>query len=168
MNITLRHELPADRQAIFDLNAQAFGGSDESHLIDQLRDQGYGLLSLVAVEGDIIVGHIFFSRLHIETHSGHRPGVSLAPMAVSPSAQRKGIGSQLVQAGLEELKQQGESIVIVLGHSEFYPRFGFSCELAIPLLSQFSGEHWMAIELKPGALDNVQGCVRYAPPFGLD
>lgn len=112
-----------------------------------------------------IVGHIQLSDLSIETNSGAIPALALAPVAVLPEYQRKAIGHRLVQQGLELAHQQGHRIVIVLGHPEYYPRFGFSAELAEPLKSPFSGPPWMALELVPGALEGVEGEVKYPPPF---
>jgi putative acetyltransferase len=82
------------------------------------------------------------------------------------SHRRHEIGSELVRRGLEVCRAQGHAIVIVLGHPDFYPRFGFSTELARPLESPFGGgEAWMAVELVPGALAGVKGRVEYPPPF---
>ena len=113
-----------------------------------------------------IVGHILFSRVAIVTRDGTLDALSLAPMAVLPSDQRRGIGSRLVEAGLKASRERGHRIVVVLGHPEFYPRFGFSAEVARPLESPFGGgEAWMALELVPGALEGVEGRVEYSPPF---
>src|SRR5947199_8417908 len=88
-------------------------------------------------------------------------------MAVLPEQKRKGFGSALVREGLEVCRDQGHRIVVVLGHPDFYPRFGVSATLAEPLSSPFGGrEAWMALELVPGALTGVTGWVRYPPPFG--
>jgi putative acetyltransferase len=105
--------------------------------------------------------------LPILTDRGATPALALAPMAVLPAHQRRGIGSALVRRGLEICREQGARIVVVVGHPEFYPRFGFSAELARPLKSPFSGEIWMAAELIPAALEGVTGKVAYPPPFGL-
>lgn len=95
------------------------------------------------------------------------PALALAPMAVLPELQNRGIGSALVQKGLEVCRQLGYKIVIVVGHPAFYPRFGFSPKLAANLESPFSGgDSFMALELVPGALDGVAGRVQYPPPFG--
>ncbi len=92
--------------------------------------------------------------------------LSLAPMAVLPSHQRQGIGSRLVEAGLEACREKSCNIIVVLGHTEFYPRFGFSAELAQPLKSPFGGgDAWMAMELVPGVLAGVEGRVQYPAPF---
>jgi len=93
--------------------------------------------------------------------------VALAPMAVLPGHQRRGIGGRLVRHGLELLRGLGEKIAIVVGHPDYYPRFGFSTEKAHSLESPFSAEAFMAIELCTGALDGVHGTVVYPPAFGL-
>ncbi|MCP4787012.1 MAG: N-acetyltransferase [Fuerstiella sp.] len=163
----MRPEADEDRQAVRELNQSAFGGNDEASLVDQLRDGGLVVASLVALTKGQIVGHILFSRISILTDDVPVSAVSLAPMAVLPGHQRMGIGSDLVEAGLRACTEQGDKIVIVLGHPGFYPRFGFSAELAQPLVSPFGGgEAWMALELEPGALAGVAGRVEYSPPFG--
>ncbi len=135
--------------------------------MDALRDGGYIEVSLVAEADGEIVGHILFSRITIVTEAQRVDALSLAPMAVLPSHQRQGIGSKLVEAGLESCREQGHKIVVVLGHPEFYPRFGFSAELARPLESPFGGgEAWMAKEFVPGVLSGVEGRIEYPPPFG--
>jgi putative acetyltransferase len=124
-------------------------------------------LSLVAEQAGQVVGHILFSDLPIITESGTVPTLALAPMAVLPAFQNQGIGSALVRHALGECRQQGHKIVVVLGHPQFYPRFGRSAKLAVPLASPFSSrESFMAVELVAGALDGVKGRVQYPPPFG--
>jgi putative acetyltransferase len=167
MNYEIRPETAEDQQAIRHVNRAAFGADDEANLVDALRDGGFVEVSLVAqVNGDV-VGHILFSRLSIITNSGIVEALSLAPLAVVPNHQRRGIGSKLVGAGLQACREKGHQIVLVLGHPKFYPRFGFSAELAQPLSSPFGGsEAWMALELVPDALKGVSGKVRFASPFG--
>ena len=165
--LLIRPETPDDYAAIREINRQAFGQDDEAILVDALREQGYARLSLVAVDQGLPVGHILFSDLPIVTPERTVPALSLAPLAVIPSHQRRGIGSALVRRGLEACAEHGHAIVIVLGHPEFYPRFGFSADLARPLRSPFSGDAFMALELVPGALDGVVGEVCYPPPFGI-
>jgi putative acetyltransferase len=163
----IRLETTEDYAAIREINRQAFGQEDEGLLVEALREQGYARLSLVAVEGDHPIGHILFSDLPIVTPERTVPALSLAPLAVIPSHQRRGIGSALVRRGLEACAEQGHTIVIVLGHPWFYPRFGFSAALARPLRSPFPRDAFMAVELVPGALAGVVGEVRYRPPFGI-
>lgn len=88
-------------------------------------------------------------------------------MAVRPDRQRRGIGSRLIRDGLAMCRGRGHRVVVVLGHADYYPRFGFSPALAERLRSPFPGPHFMALELVPGALDGVVGEVRYPPPFGV-
>lgn len=93
---------------------------------------------------------------------------ALAPLAVLPEYQRRGLGAELIARGLDLLRENGERIVLVLGHPEYYPRFGFSAENARNLESPFPPEAYMALELIPGALDGVRGKVKYPRAFGLD
>jgi putative acetyltransferase len=165
MKCTVRHEVAADHEAIRQVNQLAFGQDAEARLVDTLRDGGYFRLSLVAELAGQVVGHILFSDLPIVTAAGTVPGLALAPLAVLPEFQNRGIGSALVRKGLETCRDQGHGIVIVVGHPHFYPRFGFSTELAARLESPYAGEAFMALELVPGALDGVTGWVQYPPPF---
>ena len=120
----IRHETNQDIGAVRTLNIKAFDTPSEADLVDSLRGNVQPLISLVAEQDQHILGHIMFSPV---TLSGH-PGLNmmgLGPMAVAPPHQRKGIGSQLVHAGLEQCRKLGCIVVVVLGHPEFYPRFGF-------------------------------------------
>lgn len=162
--MTIRPENPANHSAIFEVNRLAFGQDAEVDLVDSLRAGGFVRLSLVAEVGGEIVGHILLTRLPIITETGVVE--ALAPMAVLPTHQRRGICSRLVEEGLNGCRAAGHRIVVVLGHPAFYPRLGFSAKLADPLSSTFSGgESWMAAELVSGALVGVAGRVEYPPPF---
>jgi putative acetyltransferase len=165
LNFIVRPELHEDELAIRAVNEMAFGREDEAKLVDSLRDHGFVQLSLVAVEDDKIVGHILFSELHIVDHKSSVNALALAPLAVTPSKQRQGVGSALTRAGLQLCANQGHRIVLVVGHPGYYPRFGFSTELARRLKSPYSGDSFMVFELVPGALEGVTGEVRYARPF---
>ena len=166
MSIEIQPETEQHRAAIWKVNQAAFEGDAEANLVDALRDSGFAEVSLVAEVDGKVVGHILFSRAAIVTNVGTVDALSLAPMAVLPSHQRQGIGSRLVEAGLQACRERGYKIVVVLGHPEFYRRFGFSAEMARPLESPFgSGEAWMALELMPGALASVEGRIEYSPPF---
>jgi putative acetyltransferase len=165
-SMLIRPETTADQEAIRHVNRLAFGQDAEARLVDALREGGYVRLSLVAEWDGQVVGHILFRDLPIITKAGTVPALALAPMAVLPEFQRQGIGSALVQRGLEVCREQGHRIVIVLGHPAYYPRFGFSVKLAESLSSPFGGgESWMTLELVPGALADVAGKVQYPPPF---
>lgn len=157
--------MATDHAAIRQVNRLAFGGEGEARLVDALRDGGFARISLVAEEDGRIIGHILFSILTIATPQGEIEALSLAPLAVVPSQQRRGIGSSLVREGLRACREAGHRIVIVLGHPEFYPRFGFSAKLTGPLRSPYSGPSFMAVELVPDALRGIEGEVRYPAPF---
>jgi len=166
--VLIRDERPHDREQVRKVNEAAFGRSDEADLIDRLLAEGAVLLSLVAEIDDQIIGHILFSRMTVETAQGSVAAVSLAPMAVLPAYQRRKVGSQLVRRGLTDLRDQGERIVIVLGHNEYYPRFGFSSEKARHLTSPFPPDAFMVLELSVGALAGIHGAVRYPLRSGHD
>lgn len=166
MPIEIRAEKDQDHEAVRTVNRLAFGQDGEGRLVDALRAGGHALVSLVAEVNGQVVGHIMFSDLNIVTDKGDVPALALAPMAVLPDFQRQGIGSILVRRGLEMCQVKGHRIVVVLGHPDFYPRFGFSAKLAECLQSPYgSGPSHMATELVPGALDGVAGKVAYSPPF---
>ncbi len=165
MSSVIRPEMPRDIDTIREVNERAFSRTDEARLVDALRDGGYVRASLVAEEGGRVVGHILFNELPIVTSGGTVEALALAPLAVVPTHQRRGIGSRLVREGLRACAEAGHRIVVVLGHPEFYPRFGFSAELAGRLRSPFSGPTFMAIELLTGALEGVEAQVHYPPPF---
>ena len=168
MTILIRFECPADETTIRHVNQAAFGGDDEANLVDALRDTDCVTVSLVAELNHEIVGHILFSPLEIITSEATLSALSLAPMAVLPDHQRKGIGRELITSGIEACRALGHRIVLVLGHPDYYPKFGFSAERAAPLLSPFGGgPTWMALELEPEALKGVEGTVNFAPPFGM-
>lgn len=161
----IRGERAPDVKAIRNIHRQAFGGAAEADLVDALRDGGYLRISLVAELDGELVGHIGLSDLTIETRRGDLPALALAPMAVVPEKQRQGIGGELIQRALEECRSQEHRAVIVLGHPDYYTRFGFSAALARPLESPYSGEAYMALELEPDVLEGVAGRVVYPPPF---
>jgi len=169
IDLMTRPEEIGDRRAIWAVNRAAFESEAEANLVDALRDQGYVRLSLVAVVDGEVIGHILFSDLPIVVSEMRTvPALALAPLAVLPEYQRQGVGSELIRRGLEICRERRHGIVVVLGHPNFYRRFGFSPELARPLDSPFSGNaSFMAMELVEGALNGVSGRVEYPPPFGL-
>lgn len=168
MDLIIRREETRDISAIHQVNVLAFTGEGEANLVDQLRARGAGLLSLVAEMHGQVVGHIYFSPVTITTADGTlTAAVGLAPLAVLPAYQNQGIGSKLARAGLDELRQMGHRLVIVLGHAQYYPRFGFKPSLpcGIRWEHEVDAAHFMVAELQPGALTGVQGVARYQPEF---
>ena len=159
MTILIREEQAMDVGAVRTVNESAFGQPEEAGIVDKLRDACDDLLSLVAVRNGEVVGHICFSPATIEGDKGDVRGMGLAPMAVLPELQRQGIGSKLIGAALAILRDRQCPFVIVLGHPEYYPRFGFSlssrfgidCEYEVP------EEAFIAMELQPGALGGKTG-----------
>jgi putative acetyltransferase len=166
-HVVIRAREPADDLAILELNDAAFGGQFESRLVEDQRTAALAAVELVAIEQTVIVGHILFSALSVTF--GEKPirALALAPMSVRPDRQRHGIGGALVRTGLERAGERGWQAVVVLGHPEYYPRFGFSAELARMLEAPFTGDSFMALELVPGALRGADGRVVYPPAFGI-
>jgi putative acetyltransferase len=166
--IIVRKEKPEDIEGIRIVNERAFGQPEEANIVDALRGACSDALSLVAVAEDRVVGHIFFSPAKIYTQNGDVVGMGLAPMAVLPDCQRQGIGSKLVWAGLEMLKESSCPFVIVLGHPEYYPRFGFVPASIHGLQCQWDGvpdEAFMVLILDESAMKNVSGVARYRSEF---
>ncbi len=162
----IRAEREPDEAAVRAVNEAAFEAPAEARLVDVLREQVRPVISLVAQVGDAIVGHIMFSPVVLPGHPELRI-MGLGPMAVSPGHQRKGIGSELVRAGLDRCRETGFGAVVVLGHPAFYPRFGFTpsvrfgigCEYEVP------EEVFMVTELEAEYLGGVTGTVRYHEAF---
>ena len=163
----IRLEEAADFDAVRTVVTRAFDHADEADLVDALRRDAHALLSLVAEVDGTIAGHILFSRMWVDTSAAKVPAVALAPVSVLPEFQRRGIGGALIHRGLEMLRDTEERIVFVLGHHDYYPRFGFSAEKAAHIESPFPREAFMAMELRAGALDGLRGRVVYSPPFGI-
>lgn len=166
-DLIVRDENPEDEPAIRRINEAAFERPDEANLIESLRGEGAVVCSLVAEMQKELVAHILFSRMFLEDPAGPVPAVALAPVATLPRHQRRGIGGRLIREGLDRLADSGERIVFVLGHPGYYSRFGFSAQKARSISSPFPPESFMAMELRPGALDGVRGSVRYPKAFWL-
>lgn len=167
MTVTVRPETPADVDAIYRLNTVAFEGrTEEADLVDALRSSGDLLLSLVAARGGDVVGYIAFSRLIVDTAAGPVGGVALAPVSVHPGCQAEGVGSVLIQTGLDELKASDEQVVLVVGNPAYYSRFGFSTAVGKRYPSSHSGPHFMALVIGDPARAPI-GPVRYPEAFEL-
>ncbi|HKU99074.1 MAG TPA: N-acetyltransferase [Vineibacter sp.] len=166
--IAIVEEDPSQRQQIADLLRAAFDGDAEAALVDRLRRDRLVAASLVAHADGDVVGHILFSDLAVTVDGRAVTAAALAPLAVHRDHQRQGIGSRLVLAGLSIVRERGYAAVIVVGHADYYPRFGFSAALARKLTAPFTGDSFMALELVPGSLRGETGTVRYPPAFELD
>jgi putative acetyltransferase len=162
-----REEGLYDRPGIRALLCLTFHGTDEIRLVDRLWADGEVIASLVAVDDPEVVGHVLLSRLPIETKRRTIRGASLAPLAVRPDRQRQRIGSRLVEKAIDVCRAGDVEAIVVLGHPEFYPRFGFSAITAERLRAPFSGPSFMALELAPAVLTLEPGTVRYPSAFGL-
>jgi putative acetyltransferase len=160
----VREAIPRDYPAIRAVVRHAFGQSDEADLVEQLRADGDVLVELVAGDDTAITGHILYSRLRIERDGETIEAAALAPVSVLPAFQRLGIGKALIEAGDAKCAALGCVAIIVLGHPEYYPQFGYSALAAESLNAPFSGPAFMALALRPGALS---GRVRYAAAFGV-
>ncbi len=160
----IRKELPEDIEAIYKLNVAAFESTAEAVLVNKLRETGELTLSLVAVDESEIVGHIAFSSVNIAgSNKPNLCALGLAPMAVLSEYQRKGIGTQLVQDGLRFCAEAGYDVVVVLGHPNFYPRFGFfsAKQFGIKCEYDVSEDVFMVKVLREGILQGVTGVVKY-------
>jgi putative acetyltransferase len=157
--VIIRGEKQADSQAIHELVAAAFRRPDEAVVIDRLRSASACVISLVAVEGDEIVGHVVFSRMIAPFRA-----LGLGPISVKPSRQHTGIGSLLIRTGLDQAREAGWQGVFVLGDPRFYSRFGFDPDLAGGFICRYSGPQLMALALG-NELPTREGVIEYASAF---
>lgn len=162
----IREERQGDVESIRAVNLAAFATSAEADLVDALRRQVTPLVSLVAEEDGNVIGHILLSPVTLESEPALTL-MGLAPMSVVPSRQRQGIGSSLVREGLERCRQIDAAAVVVLGHPEYYPRFGFVPAVRLSLRSEYDvpEEVFMVRELRDNALRGRSGTIRYHPAF---
>jgi putative acetyltransferase len=163
----IRLEKPEDVPGIRIVNERAFGSSSEADIVDALRRNGKATISLVAEDEGRVVGHILFSPVTVETGERELAGLGLAPVAVLPEFQNRGVGSSLVEQGIERCREVGHSFVVVLGHPHYYPRFGFTPASRFGIKCEYdvADENFMAMELREGALQNQAGMARYQPEF---
>jgi putative acetyltransferase len=161
--IEIREEHPGDVTAVRDVNRRAFGQDREGNIVEALRSNGAALLSLVATLDGQVVGHIMYSPLSV----GDTQGAALGPMAVLPERQRQGIGPHLMDTGSRTLTEAGCPFIVVVGHAEYYPRFGFrpasaygiTCEWELP------DDVFMAVILDAEKMRGVAGLARYRHEF---
>ena len=164
--MNIRPETEKDKTAIQEINQSAFETCAEATLVDTLREQCHSIISLVAEKDGKVIGHIMFSPVTLSGFSDLKI-MGLGPMAVLPKYQQKSIGSALVLAGLDECKKLGFGAVVVLGHTKYYPRFGFisSSQLGISCEYDVPEEAFMVLELEPTYLTGTNGKIKYHSAF---
>jgi putative acetyltransferase len=164
--IEIRNELPDDNAAVRAVHVHAFGRDAEAHLVELLRNNKQAPIALVATIGGHVIGHIMFSPVTVaDAFEGFR-SIALAPVAILPEFQNQGIGSKLIRDGLEVCRRAGYNAVVVLGHTTYYPRFGFSRATDYGLSNEYNAQAaFMVLELRPGTLERIGGLVKYVPAF---
>lgn len=164
----IRRAEAADLPAIRKIHDAAFGGPGEGRLVADLMTDGLDATALVAEADGVLVGHVLFSPLLVEIDGQPIRALALAPLGISPAYQRRGVGAALARAGLDLAREQGWVAVIVLGHPDYYSRFGFRADLAAGFRAPFAGPAFMALELRAGALSGLKGRIIYPVSFGID
>jgi putative acetyltransferase len=173
MQITIRTEHENDQAQVYQVISRAFGQEEEARLVDLLRESEAFVpeLSLVAVAGEEMLGHILFTRIKIINERGKEvESLALAPLAVKPEYQNQGIGEKLINAGLERAKALNSRSVIVLGHAHYYPKFGFEPTIKWNIKAPFEKvavDNYMGLELVENGLQNVSGTVQYPKEFEM-
>jgi putative acetyltransferase len=170
--VDVRPEIRADERAISEIHRLAFGGDGEAKLVEALREtESYiPALSLVALQGGRVMGHVLFTNVELvpddDANGGPRPILSLAPLAVHPEVQKQGIGRTLVESGLRRASTRIEPLVVVLGHPEYYPKFGFVPAAQYEIRNPFPTDdsHYMARRM-PAYRPAGPATVRYPPEF---
>lgn len=165
-NVLIRPERPSDSYAVRRVHDLAFGTPDEYQVVEALRTNGGMTLALVAEVDGEIVGQITFSPVTIDREY---QAIGLGPVAVLPEHQRQGIGSRLIREGLDAVREAGHEAVFLVGHPEYYPRFGFvpASRFGVRWERPCPDDAFMALELKPGALQGKAGILRYRAEFDM-
>ena len=169
--VRLRTTTPEECDALAGVHRAAFGRDEEADLaLALMRDESFVHDCSLVAEDDAgrFLGHVLFSRAWLEGDDGGRqPLLCLAPLAVVPDAQRRGIGTALVRVAIERARADGELAMIVLGHPSYYPRFGFTEALPLGIRAPYDvpSEAWMVLELTPQALGGTQGTVQVSAPL---
>jgi len=162
----VRAEEAADRAAVEAVHRAAFPSAAEARLVNMLRTSGRAAVSLVAETDDQVVGHILFSPVSVEPARPGVAGAGLAPVAVPPSRQCQGIGSQLVMQGIAACRRAGFDFIVVLGDPAYYRRFGFAPASGFGLGNEYGADReFMVLELSTGCLRGMHGTVRYSDEF---
>ncbi|PTM57845.1 GNAT family N-acetyltransferase [Desmospora activa] len=169
-DLKIREEKSIDLRKIKEINDLAFGRETESNIVDAIRKSPHFIpqLSLIAETGDgEVVGHILFSIISIQTKEESVKSLVLAPMAITPKYQSQGVGSTLIREGLNRCGKMGFKHVVVLGHPNYYPRFGFIPAITKGIKAPFEvpNETFMVCELKKNSLEKVHGTVQFPEPL---
>lgn len=174
MSPEIRQELPSDHKSVFDLIAKTFQSAQftdgkEQYLVEKLRSSPSFIpeLSLVAVVGAEIVGHILLTKIKIRRDGMAYDSLALAPVSVLPEFQNKGIGGMLIEHAHQKAKELGYDSIVVVGHEKYYPKFGYerADKFGIRVPFDVPRENCMVIELSDRSLAKVQGLVEYAKEF---
>lgn len=165
--MSIRNEKPEDIDRIRHINVEAFGSDTEADLVNTLRDSASPYISLVYDRNSQPVGHVMFTPVELACDTAGIQIIALAPLAVSPRFQNKGIGSLLVNAGIQRCKAESYDATVVLGHPEFYPRFGFVPSGKYGIKSEYDVPHevFMILELTKNVLQGIHGTIIYHDAF---
>ena len=158
--MNIRKEAVADHQPIRTLHVSCFETDDEANLVDRLRSDGDGVISLVALDKSKIIGHVMFSKM-----SAPFKALGLAPIGVAVDWRNQGIAARLIQTAITQATQDGWEAIFVLGDPHYYERFGFSVAHAVNFQSEFAGQFFMVMALQCGKLPTTTGVIEYAPAF---
>lgn len=164
-SVAVRHEVPADINAVAQLITESFKKPDTAVFVARVRREVTVCLSLVAEDASTIVGHVVFATVPLTIDGRTVRAAYLACAAVGTALHKQGIGGRLIRDGLSQLRADGFEAVLVLGHPTYYPRFGFSSELAQKIRAPFSGKAFMALELTDGALAGISGEATFHPLY---
>lgn len=176
MDVKIRQEQNADYEIVENLTYLAFknmefADGDEHELVAKLRKSKDFIpeLSLLAIVDECIVGHILFTRSKIVSSTETFDSLTLAPVSVHPDWQRKGIGSLLIREGIEIAVKLGFDNINLVGHKDYYPRFGFARAslFGISMNMVVPDSAFMVLELIPGSLSGKSGVLHYAKEFGF-
>ena len=165
MAVEITPERPDDHAAIGAVHCAAFNDTYEAGVVAGLRDGGFAIASLVARVDRQVAGHVMFSRMTVRVDGRDVPAAALAPLAVDENWRRLGLGSRLVEAGIEAAREAGMHCAVVLGEPTYYRRFGFSLQAIAHLRTPYGPGKLMGLELLSGVLSGVAGEVLYPAPF---
>jgi putative acetyltransferase len=164
MEITIRNEEAKDIEQVREVVSAAFPTDAERRLVDALRANGKAIISLVAVQGEKVLGHILFSPVST-TPPSEAKGLGLAPVAVRPNMQSQGIGSQLIRAGLRRCQELGYDYCVLLGGPKYYQRFGFEKASSFGIRNEYGvDDEFMVIHFSER---RVAGLAQYATEFAM-